>query len=634
MSNNLTQRSVQEKVSMTLLAVMAVLAILSFVTLQKVVAPAFDRLETEEARTNLVRAQKAIQNDLENLVAIAGDWSLWDDAYDYVSGEYPAFADSNLDRPTLTNLNLDLLTYYDDNQNLIWGEVATDDPDASLDSLQILKSGTDTAEYLITHSDEAGHTDGLVSTGIGPMLISSWPVVRSDGSGPIAGTLIMGQLLDEDRMLKLQGRTEVQLGWRAIASNAPASVAESVYEVPLNTQYAGTMVHEISDTNVMSSGMLIDLFNKPLLVLEVSTPRGISALGKSTVNGALLFLAAAGAIVAIVTGLLLRHIVVLPLEALAIHITDIRKSGDLSQRLGSSRNDEIGSLARQFDKLHEEVHDARMSLLDQSFKAGKADAAAEVMHNIRNAMTPLINGIDRVRKAFSSTKTLRVEQATDEIADSSCPSERRNKLLLYIKSAFAHVNATNEETLENLNIARKQAGQVEAILSDQEKHAKVDPIVEDFDLGNVIEEAVLVLPKTDDPDVVLRLQDEVRKFRVRGHRVGVLQVLGNVILNAYESIERTDSHSGSIAVSAAEDTLSDQPIVRLTIRDTGSGFGKDDEEKIFQRGYSSKDGHMTGLGLHWCANALAGMGGGIHAQSEGPGQGAEIHVLLPAALGG
>ena len=132
----------------------------------------------------------------------------------------------------------------------------------------------------------------------------------------------------------------------------------------------------------------------------------------------------------------------------------------------------------------------------------------------------------------------------------------------------------------------------------------------------------------------LQLQEEINKFRVRGHRVGVLQVLGNVMLNAYESIQRTSSHSGSIAVSASRDTLSDQPVVRLTISDNGSGFGKDDEQKIFQRGYSSKEGHMTGLGLHWCANALAGMGGGIQANSEGPGQGAEIHVLLPAALGG
>ena len=53
MSNRLSQGSVQKKVSITLLAVMAALAIFSFVTLQKVVAPAFDRLETEEADLGL-----------------------------------------------------------------------------------------------------------------------------------------------------------------------------------------------------------------------------------------------------------------------------------------------------------------------------------------------------------------------------------------------------------------------------------------------------------------------------------------------------------------------------------------------------------------------------------------------------
>jgi sensor histidine kinase regulating citrate/malate metabolism len=57
-------------------------------------------------------------------------------------------------------------------------------------------------------------------------------------------------------------------------------------------------------------------------------------------------------------------------------------------------------------------------------------------------------------------------------------------------------------------------------------------------------------------------------------------------------------------------------------------------EKIFQRGFSSKEGNMSGLGLHWCANAVAGMGGRIQAESDGPGHGAEFHVLLPAAQGG
>jgi signal transduction histidine kinase len=409
------------------------------------------------------------------------------------------------------------------------------------------------------------------------------------------------------------------------------TTVEPYLAVPLNLSGNSSILHETTTNTINSTGLLVDLFNKPLMILQVSSPRNISALGKSTVNGALLFLAVAGVIVAIVAGFLLRRMIVLPLQGLANHISGIRKSGDLSQRLNESRNDEIGSLARQFDKLTMEVHDARTQLLDHSFKAGKADAAAEVMHNIRNAMTPLVNGLDRLAKNFTATTTLRVGQATDEIGDPNCEEGRREKLLMYIQSAFAHLQATNEDAVENLAIATKQAHQVEAILADQAKHARVKPILEDFDLGKLIEEAILVLPKSDDTEVDLLMQPELNNFRVRGHRVGVLQVLGNVMLNAFESIERTDQHCGKIAVSATNETIEDKQLVRLTVKDSGCGFDQDVSKEIFRRGFSSKDGHMSGLGLHWCANALATMDGGIQAESNGPGLGAEFHVLLPAA---
>ena len=80
MSNGLALKSLQEKVSLTLFVVIGALAVVSYVTLHEIVAPTFDRLEYEEARTNLVRAERAIQNDLDNLNAITGDWGLWDDA--------------------------------------------------------------------------------------------------------------------------------------------------------------------------------------------------------------------------------------------------------------------------------------------------------------------------------------------------------------------------------------------------------------------------------------------------------------------------------------------------------------------------------------------------------------------------
>ncbi len=631
MSNGVSQWSLQDRVSIALLAVMGALALLSFIVLKEIVAPAFDALELNEAQTNLNRAGKAIANDLENLSAITGDWGPWDDAYAYVNGEYPGFEDSNLNRPTLANLGLALLAVYDVDAKLVWGEVDDGESASDLSVLGILDPGTKSADYLITHSDPAGHTDGLINTGLGPMLISSWPITRSDGTGPIAGTMIMGQLLDDDRLARLRERTEVMLDWRVIDSSSDTPATS---QVPLNVADNGSVRHVSTQDAIVSSGILIDLFNVPLLSLDVRTPRQISALGQSTVNGALKFLALAGLMVAGVAGLFLRSVILQPLEGLARHITSMRKSGDLSQRLNDSRADEIGSLSNEFDKLADELHEARKLLLEQSFKAGKADTAAEVLHNIRNAMTPLINSIDRLSKELNVTDGLKVRQAIEELAGDECPADRAGKLLQYIESAFTHIEGTNRSACENLGVASKQARQVEAILADQEQHARVSPVMENLPLNEVLDEAILVIPKSATPEIELDLVNGVSEYRVCAHRVGLLQVLGNLILNAYESIQRSQSNSGRIELSAVTESVEDKPMVRLTVSDTGCGFDENFKQKIFQRGFSSKQGHMSGLGLHWCAISLAGMGGRIQAESRGPGQGAEFHVLLPAAQGG
>ena len=133
----------------------------------------------------------------------------------------------------------------------------------------------------------------------------------------------------------------------------------------------------------------------------------------------------------------------------------------------------------------------------------------------------------------------------------------------------------------------------------------------------------------------MELAGDLTRYRVRAHRIGLLQVLGNLILNAYESIQRGNTSKGRIALSASDATVDDKQMVRLTVRDNGTGFDADTGERLFQRGFTSKSGgDTTGLGLHWCANAVAGMGGRISAQSQGAGQGAEFHVLLPAAQAG
>lgn len=611
--------------------VMVAFGLLIYLILNAVITPAFDNLEIDAAERDLVRAKRAIQADLDKLISNTGDWSPWDDAHAYVRGENPAFIAINADIPTMVNLDINLLLFYDLDGKLLWEQLVRDGQGAELATLGAFEENSPVTTRLISHSTIDGVIAGLLPTNLGPLMICSMPIIKSGKVGPIAGTLVMARFLDDSRVLRLNQQTEVQFSAYLIEESTAG--LERPLEV-LSNDPETSIFQDNTGAEILSYGLLRDVFGDPFMILEAKTPKDISALGAHTVNGTLLFLVLAGVVIATVAWLLLRRVIVLPLEALARHIIGIRESGNLSQQLNQSRTDEIGALANEFDKMTREVQKARSLLLDKSFKAGKADTAAEVLHNIRNAMTPLINGIERLSNSFKVTSNLRVKQATEQLADPQCPVERRDKLLQYIGASFDHIETVGEGAAGDLEIASKQARQVEAILADQEKHANVAPVFEVLDLDEVVGEAAHVIPQPDAADLHVSIESAVGNHRVRAHRVGLLQIMGNLILNAYESIQRSQSNTGEIRVSACSETVDDQPMVRLTVRDTGCGFDSNIRQKIFQRGFTSKQGQMTGLGLHWCANALAGMGGRIQAESTGFGHGAEFHVLLPSAQGG
>ncbi|MDH3611752.1 MAG: ATP-binding protein [Gammaproteobacteria bacterium] len=629
MSNAIENLPLQRKVFLTLLLVFAVFSALSYAILTGVIAPAFDDLDLSAARTNLVRAERAIKTDIENLEAITADWGPWDDIHDYARGINPGFRKGNLDRPTLTNLGLDVMAVYAVERELLWSQMRIEGEEHSIEELGIF--GTDDPAYavLTAHEQIESRTVGIVSTALGPMLISSRPIVRSDDSGPIAGAVIMGQFMNDERKARLAERTEVDLHWRSIEDFSHNHGIDPLAIADRNVHL------EMSDTSVSAFVALSDIFGESLLVLDVWTPRQISALGEQTVNAAMLFLIITGIFVTAVIGYLLRGWILVPIEKLACHMVKIRESGDLSHRLELTGDDEIGALAAEFDNLTSEVHEARKALLLQSFKAGKADTAAEVLHNIRNAMTPMINGLERLAKSFKIAEDLRVGEATQQLSDPDCPPDRADKFIQYIDASFARVKAVNDEASEDMKVMQSQARQVEGILADQEKFANVAPLEEDIVVDEVVGEAAHVIPKAAKDAVDVELDEGLMRYRVRAHRIGLLQVLGNLILNAYESIQRGSKRRGRICLSASDTLVDDKPMVRLTVRDNGSGFDEDTSQRIFQRGFTSKSaGSTTGLGLHWCANAVAGMGGRISAESRGMGQGAEFHVLLPAAQGG
>jgi PAS domain S-box-containing protein len=102
------------------------------------------------------------------------------------------------------------------------------------------------------------------------------------------------------------------------------------------------------------------------------------------------------------------------------------------------------------------------------------------------------------------------------------------------------------------------------------------------------------------------------------------QVFVNLLLNAVHAAENVDG--GVVEVRVERNDHGD---VVAEVRDNGGGIPKEDQERIFDPFYTTKDsGRGTGLGLSISRHIVTEMGGELMVESE-PGCGATFRVVLP-----
>jgi signal transduction histidine kinase len=190
------------------------------------------------------------------------------------------------------------------------------------------------------------------------------------------------------------------------------------------------------------------------------------------------------------------------------------------------------------------------------------------------------------------------------------------------------VKSSREEVVE----AGQQVVHVQEILADQERFSRSARVMESVDMAAVIEDAAAELS----PEMKSAMQIEITPSvaetgPVVGSRAALQQIATNLLVNAAESILATDAAKGKVTVKATQEELQGQPATHLQIEDDGAGIQPENLERVFERGFSTKDRNGSGQGLHWSANTVKTLKGRIAAQSEGAGRGACLDIWLPSA---
>ncbi len=582
-----------------------------------VIEPAFERLEQAEAATNVKRVQKALEKEVASVDQQLIDWANWDDTRDFALTRTQEFIDKNLNAVAIANISLSFMAVYGLDGAPIW----TGGYDAQTGELSRppeLRDPTLISQFMSTETQPVT-VSGLWSVGSGHYLVAARPIIDSDGIGSPSGTLVFGSRVNETLLTALREQTEVAFAIGALPVGAGANALQSDKPTEV-ARTASKLTHSVA---------WLDLGGAPRLRINVDTPREISAIGADTSALAMTLLVAAALLDMTVIGIAVTLLVARPIRSLTRQVTQIAASGDLSARLNWERRDELGTLAAQFDRMIGELADARRILLDMSYQIGRSEVAAGVLHNVRNALSPLANQLQRGRAILAAPAGSHLTQAISELGSAETPTDRRAKLAEYVSASIAQQADLHRSASEELDKAAKGLSTVEHILAHQQATADREFVAQDLALSEIVSEA---LKQTGNATVGIAIDVDPsieRAPKVRVHQPIAIHVLHNVIANAVNAVDATGN--GDRRIEIAAHSPPDSGRVVLEVRDNGVGIAPENMPELFRSGFTTKPNGKGGEGLHWCANALAKLKGRIWAESAGKGSGAAFFIEFAAA---
>lgn len=305
-----------------LFGIFAVYLVVDYVVQQTIVYPSFVRLERAEAYSDMQHVRDMIRREAQNLSSLTSDLAADDQAYNFTLSRNTTDLDNNLRQDALS-FGFDLVSIFATDGELIWGRIR--DPETGLrrETNDPLAPEVATASLPPNHALlRAGRfndsVEGLLVTPQGPLVIAARPILKTNGEGPVAGILVLGRFLREDRMHLLSNHLRGNLRFTPITAQVALDDRDALHLLREGRAIALT---EQSTETLVAYTLISDIFGNEALLVRAAIPRLISVNGEVAVRVALFSVLAAGVSVLMVIWLALQHQVLTPIQKLSlIHI--------------------------------------------------------------------------------------------------------------------------------------------------------------------------------------------------------------------------------------------------------------------------------------------------------------------------
>jgi signal transduction histidine kinase len=293
-----------------------------------------------------------------------------------------------------------------------------------------------------------------------------------------------------------------------------------------------------------------------------------------------------------------------------------------------------GELDRRVRERTHELEEAQRRLVDTAHRAGMAEIATNVLHNVGNALNSVSVSADVVLSRLQSSRIGTIEKVAhlvskhkNDLPTFFATDPRGGSLPDLLVALAKHLEEERLSNLDDLQRVYRHVGHIRDIVSLQQSFAGATRLVDQVMIPDLVEDAIRISAldtKSHGIKIILDISVPDIPWPLEKHRV--LQVLVNLISNADHAIVASNGGAEkNIVISAS---VENGERLRFTVRDTGCGIAPDIMPRLFTFGFTTRAGGH-GFGLHSCAIAAKSMGGEIIAHSDGVGRGATFTLILP-----
>lgn len=318
----------------------------------------FANLEDRTVLQNVDRAQLALSSDIDQLNSTETDWASWNETYAFIMDRNHNYITANLNTETLTNLRLNLMLFIDSSGQLVFAKMMNLDARKEMPIPQNLLKNLFKKGSLICRN-ESDMFKGIALLPEGSLLISSQPILTSEGNGPVRGTLIIGRYLDSE-LTHLSELTQLPLACQRINDSNMSSDFAAVRSSILNGK--PVLVNPLSENSIAGYALIKDIYGDPALILRVDLQRDIYRQGQSAVYYFSIYILLIGLIFAIVILFLLDKTFLSRIGSLVLDVRNIGLSGDVSMRIPVAGKDELSSLSCNINEMLDKIYQSEVEL--------------------------------------------------------------------------------------------------------------------------------------------------------------------------------------------------------------------------------------------------------------------------------